>query len=154
VVHNPQSENYEGLLCRRRLGATLAAAVWLYTYRVWDVVEYIDPLGRHFHPTERVRVQPGWSVYATVALILIGAGVSLWLQTVLKMPGEFYRAFKALPQLHPADLEEVAFHVHALGRIVGLRAAPSRAPRSRSEQVGHADLSDFTLRAERRAHRA
>jgi hypothetical protein len=39
-------------------------------------------------------------------------------QAVMKMPGEFFRAFEALPQLHPADLEEVAFHVHALGRIV------------------------------------
>jgi hypothetical protein len=29
-------------------------------------------------------------------------------QAVLKMPGEFFRAFEALPQLHPADLEEVA----------------------------------------------
>ena len=49
-------------------------------------------------------------------------------QAVLKMPGQFYRAFAALPQLHPADLEEVAFHVHALGRIVGLRAAHRAHP--------------------------
>jgi hypothetical protein len=49
-------------------------------------------------------------------------------QTVLKIPGQFYRAFAALPQLHPADLEEVAFHVHALGRIVGLRAAHRAHP--------------------------
>jgi hypothetical protein len=61
------------------LGATLATAVWLYTYRVWDVVEYIDRTGRHFRPSERVRVTPWWSVYATVALTFIGAGVSLWL---------------------------------------------------------------------------
>jgi len=49
-------------------------------------------------------------------------------QAVLKMPGEFFRAFEALPQLHPADLEEVAFHVHALGRIVGLPAAHRAHP--------------------------
>ena len=49
-------------------------------------------------------------------------------QAVLKMPGQFYRAFAALPQLHPADIEEVAFHVHALGRIVGLRAAHRAHP--------------------------
>jgi hypothetical protein len=49
-------------------------------------------------------------------------------QAVLKIPGQFYRAFAALPQLHPADLEEVAFHVHALGRIVGLRAAHRAHP--------------------------
>jgi hypothetical protein len=28
-----------------------------------------------------------------------------------------------LPQAHPSDLDEVAFHVHALGRIVLARAA-------------------------------
>jgi hypothetical protein len=61
------------------LGATLAAAVWLYTYRVWDVVEYIDRKGHRFHPSERVSVQPWWSVYATVGLLAIGAGASLWL---------------------------------------------------------------------------
>ena len=49
-------------------------------------------------------------------------------QAVLKMPGEFFRAFEALPQLHPADLEEAAFHVHALGRIVAMRAAHARIP--------------------------
>jgi hypothetical protein len=49
-------------------------------------------------------------------------------QAVLRIPGEFYRAFAALPQLHPADLEEAAFHVHALGLIVGLRAAHRAHP--------------------------
>jgi hypothetical protein len=62
------------------LGATLAAAVWLYTYRVWSLIEYTDPTGRrHLLPSERVRMTPGWGVYATVALIFVGAGVSLWL---------------------------------------------------------------------------
>jgi hypothetical protein len=49
-------------------------------------------------------------------------------QAVLKMPGEFFRAFAALPQLHPTDLEEAAFHVHALGRIVAMRAAHRAHP--------------------------
>ncbi|HYT52095.1 MAG TPA: hypothetical protein VEL10_07825 [Gaiellaceae bacterium] len=49
-------------------------------------------------------------------------------QAVLKMPGEFFRAFEGLPQLHPADLEEAAFHVHALGRIVAMRAAHRAHP--------------------------
>jgi hypothetical protein len=49
-------------------------------------------------------------------------------QAVLKMPGEFFRAFEALPQLHPADLEDAAFHVHALGRIVAMRAAHRAHP--------------------------
>lgn len=49
-------------------------------------------------------------------------------QEVLKIPGQFYRALEALPQLHPADLEEAAFHVHALGRIVAMRAAHRAHP--------------------------
>jgi hypothetical protein len=61
------------------LGLTLAVAVWLLTYRVWDVVEYIDSTGRHFHPSERVQVQPWWSVPATVAVLLGGVGASVWL---------------------------------------------------------------------------
>jgi hypothetical protein len=42
---------------------------------------------------------------------------------VAKLAGQFFLAFKELPQAHPSDLEEVAFHVHALGRIVLARAA-------------------------------
>jgi hypothetical protein len=61
------------------LGVTLAASVWLLTYRVWELVEYIDRTGRHFHPSERVMVQPWWSVPATVGLMLVGVGISLWL---------------------------------------------------------------------------
>jgi hypothetical protein len=61
------------------LAATLAGAVWLYTYREWSLVEYIDLSGRHFHPSERVRVQPWWSVYAAVALMFIGAAIVVWL---------------------------------------------------------------------------
>jgi hypothetical protein len=49
-------------------------------------------------------------------------------QAVVKLAGRFYREFSALPQLHPADLDEVAFHVHALGRIVGMRAAHRAHP--------------------------
>lgn len=62
------------------LGATLAGAVWLYTYRGSEIIEYTDPTGRHqLLPSERVRLTPWWGAYATVALIFIGAGVGLWL---------------------------------------------------------------------------
>lgn len=61
------------------LGVTLAAAIWLLTYRVWDIVEYVDRTGRHFHPSERVRVTPWWSVPATVAVFLVGTAISVWL---------------------------------------------------------------------------
>ena len=42
---------------------------------------------------------------------------------VAKLAGQVYLRFKQLPQAHPADLGEVAFHVHAIGRIVFARAA-------------------------------
>jgi hypothetical protein len=42
---------------------------------------------------------------------------------VAKLAGRVYLAFKELPQAHPADLSELAFHVHAIGRIVFARAA-------------------------------
>jgi len=41
---------------------------------------------------------------------------------------EFWQGFSALPQLHPADVEEVAFHLHALSRIVGMRGARRAHP--------------------------
>jgi hypothetical protein len=47
---------------------------------------------------------------------------------VAKLAGKFFLAFKELPQAHPADLDEVAFHVHALGRIVLARAAVRAHP--------------------------
>ena len=64
------------------LAATLAGAVWLYTYRVWNLFGYVEYSGQaryQFHPTGRVRVQPWWSVYAAVALLLIGAATVVWL---------------------------------------------------------------------------
>jgi hypothetical protein len=40
----------------------------------------------------------------------------------------FWHGFSALPQLHPSDADEVAFHLHALSRIVGMRAAHRAHP--------------------------
>jgi hypothetical protein len=42
---------------------------------------------------------------------------------VAKLAGQVFLRFKELQQAHPADLREVAFHVHAIGRIVLARAA-------------------------------
>ncbi len=55
-------------------------------------------------------------------------GLSEEEQAVLTLAGQFYVRFSELPQLHPADLDEVAFHVHALARIVGMRAAHRAHP--------------------------
>jgi hypothetical protein len=49
-------------------------------------------------------------------------------QALVRLAGQFARDFSALPQLHPADVGEVAFHVHALARIVGMRAAHRAHP--------------------------
>jgi hypothetical protein len=71
------------------LGASLVAAVWLSTYRVWSVVEHIDKLGYRFHPSERVRVSPWWSAPATVAVMFVGLGISLLL--LRERPGAIKR---------------------------------------------------------------
>jgi hypothetical protein len=47
---------------------------------------------------------------------------------VAKLAGQVFVEFSRLPQAHPADLDEVAFHVHALGRIVLSRAAVRAHP--------------------------
>lgn len=54
------------------------AALWLYSYRTWDTIQVFDPRGQVVAST-RVRAQPWWSVYGTLALTVAGAGVSLWL---------------------------------------------------------------------------
>ena len=41
---------------------------------------------------------------------------------------DFWEGFNALPQLHPSDAQEVAFHLHALARIIGMRAAHRAHP--------------------------
>ena len=49
-------------------------------------------------------------------------------QALIRLIGQFARDFARLPQLHPADVGEVAFHVHALARIVEMRAAHRTHP--------------------------
>jgi hypothetical protein len=44
------------------------------------------------------------------------------------MFGPFWEGLSALPQLHPSDLNEAAFHLHALARIIGMRAAHRAHP--------------------------
>lgn len=47
---------------------------------------------------------------------------------LLELFRPFWEGFSALPQLHPADLDEAAFHLHALARIIGMRAAHRAHP--------------------------
>ena len=41
---------------------------------------------------------------------------------------DFWNGLQGLPPLHPADLDEAAFHLHALSRIIGMRAAHRAHP--------------------------
>jgi hypothetical protein len=59
------------------LGVTLAAALWLLTYRVPGLIEYVDRSGHRFRPSDHVMLQPWWSVPATVAVLIAGVGTSL-----------------------------------------------------------------------------
>ena len=49
-------------------------------------------------------------------------------QALIKSIGAFARDFSKLTPLHPADADEMAFHVHALARIVAMRAAHRAHP--------------------------
>jgi hypothetical protein len=49
-------------------------------------------------------------------------------QELIRVIGGFARDFAELTPLHPTDAEEVAFHVHALARIVAMRAAHRAHP--------------------------
>jgi hypothetical protein len=49
-------------------------------------------------------------------------------QVLLRSFRGLWEAFDALPQLHPADRDEAAFHLHALARIIGMRAAHRAHP--------------------------
>ena len=67
------------------LGATLVAAVWLYTDRAWQT-----------------DLHPWWVVLGAYYLPLMGAGVSLWLlpgsrRLIERFFARFARAFSAKP---------------------------------------------------------
>jgi len=83
------------------VAATLAGAIWLYTYRVPMTIEFVGHIGQfryHFLPTEHLREQPWWSVYATVALLLIGGAAIVWLlpdrrRLLSRLPRPFAKPF-------------------------------------------------------------
>lgn len=49
-------------------------------------------------------------------------------QDLIRQIGQFARNFSELTPLHPSDAGEMAFHVHALARIVAMRAAHRAHP--------------------------
>lgn len=42
---------------------------------------------------------------------------------ICEMLGEVYNAFVKAPRLHPGDVEEMAFHIHAMQNMVMSRSA-------------------------------
>ena len=58
--------------------------------------------------------------------------VQQWLaeaeQALIRLADQFAGDFAELRQLRPSDVQEVAFHVHGLARIVGVRAAHRAHP--------------------------
>jgi membrane protein YdbS with pleckstrin-like domain len=67
----------------------LVGAEWLYTYRVTALVQYIEYFGsyrHHYHPSQRVTQQPWWGVSATVALLVIGAAITVGLLPQWRRP--------------------------------------------------------------------
>jgi hypothetical protein len=68
------------------LAATVAGALWAYTYRVWTTygyVEYWGQAGYHFHATGRGRESAWWSAPASVVVLFLGVAIALWL-----LPGQ------------------------------------------------------------------
>ena len=63
-----------------------------------------------------------------------------------KLAGQVYLRFKELPQAHPSDLGELAFHVHAIGRIVFARAAIRAHPEHWTVQVAARSASACSAR--------
>jgi hypothetical protein len=63
------------------LGMTLAGSVWLATYKVSVVFEYVEydftGTRRHFHPSERVLVPAWWGAWAAVALAVVGLAITV-----------------------------------------------------------------------------
>jgi hypothetical protein len=51
----------------------LVGSAWLYLYRVPSLVTFIDERSYVFHEPYTVSVQPWWSVYAAVFLLIAGA---------------------------------------------------------------------------------
>jgi hypothetical protein len=64
----------------------LVGAVWLYTYRVPVVLEFIDSGGRRYNPNLTISEQPWWSVPAAVALLLAGVAIVMWLRPETRSP--------------------------------------------------------------------
>jgi hypothetical protein len=68
------------------LAATLAGALWAYTYRVSTMYGYVEYRGQaryYFHATGRGRESAWWSAPASVVLTFLGVAIALWL-----LPGQ------------------------------------------------------------------
>ena len=77
-------------------------AMWLYTYKAWVEVEYIDLRGREFHPAGRTTVQPGWIPLAVVLVVLVGTALTMRLAPQRPRPlGGLARYFARIAGTRP-----------------------------------------------------
>jgi hypothetical protein len=59
------------------VGASVAGAVWLYTYRAHEVIRFIDKNGIEYNDPRPVSVQPWWGVYAALGLLAVAVAVAI-----------------------------------------------------------------------------
>jgi hypothetical protein len=59
------------------VGASVAGAVWLYTYQAHDVIRFIDKNGVEYNDPRPVSVQPWWGIYAALAVLAIAVAVAI-----------------------------------------------------------------------------
>jgi hypothetical protein len=55
------------------VGISVAGAVWLYTYRAHEPIRFVDANGVEYHEPRTVSIQAWWSVYVTLALLVVAA---------------------------------------------------------------------------------
>jgi hypothetical protein len=58
-------------------GASVAGAVWLYTYRVHDLIRFVDRNGVEYNDSRQVSVQPWWGVYAALSLLAVAVAIAV-----------------------------------------------------------------------------
>jgi len=82
--------------------------LWLYTYRIHDVVRFIDSSGIEFRDPRGVSVQPWWSVYAALIILVAGAAAAVWLLPeglpAVKGFGRFFSSSSDRRRKRPAHL--------------------------------------------------
>jgi len=59
------------------VGASVAAAVWLYTYQAHGLIRFIDKNGVEYNDPRPVSAQPWWAVYAALLLLALAVAAAV-----------------------------------------------------------------------------